>query len=390
MFKKFLFNLSHWCLNYDDYKVEKGMVLWKERERMKNKIAQRGYMEKGDLAFYYRHPLRGDIRKQEVRTSGSTGKPIRFWCDSGRIASSLALVESRFESLGLTSGDIFMRLWYPTTGHTKWQILKEKFFRWYTNEKFFSYFDLISGEKTAQDFIDFVNEHKPDFLEGYAGGIVAIASYIVKNKINVHPIRVIVTGAGMVHQEQHELIEEAFGCKHYDRYGCSEFGEIAHQIGDDYYEPNPFLRIYVSKNLKDFYALDDAPDGEYEIFISDPRNQCTFFWKYRMNDVVSVKKGKIVAITGRTEKMYEISRGEFIPTGFFYQSMKDFILDQWQIELDKTSRTLFVRTLPRELTREEKNTFEKYFGKNKFKFMYECGNFSTVGRRKKMEEIIVR
>jgi phenylacetate-CoA ligase len=346
-------------------------------------------MEKSDLAFYYLYPKFNSRKKQEVRTSGSTGKPIRFWCDNERIASSLALVDSRFLRLGLTKDDTFMRLWYPTTGHTKIQLLKEKFFRWYTNEKFFSYFALISGEKSMDDFIKFIQDNRPDFIEGYAGGIIATASYIIKHKIIIPPVRTIVTGAGMVRKEQHELIEQAFGCRHYDRYGCSEFGEIAHQMGAEYYEQNPFLKIHVSKDLKKFYELSDAPDGDYEIFVTDPRNWCTPFWRYRMNDMVTVNNGKIVAISGRTETMYEISPGEFLPTGFFYQAMKDFILDQWQIELDTRSRVMQVRSVPTELDDRQRIAFEKYFGKDKFKFVYSSDGFSTVGRRRKIEEIIV-
>lgn len=388
--KKILFNLSHWCLNYDDYENEKSRIIEVETENKKEEIRKRGYMEKSDLSFFYEYPMGSNLKKQEIRTSGSTGHPIRFWCDSRRIASSLALVDYRFKQIGLKEKDVFMRFWYPTTGHTKLQILKEKLFRWYTKEKFFSYFDLINGEKTIVDFINFVNKHKPDFIEGYAGGIVAVASYIKDNKILVNPVKTIVTGAGMVKPKQHELIEETFRCKHYDRYGCSEFGEIAHQIGEGYYETNPFLTIYLSNDLKKFYSLKEAKDGDYEIFITDPRNMCTPFWRYRMNDIVTIKNNKIVQISGRTEKMYEISEGEFVPTGFFYQSMKDFSnIDQWQIELDSKSRNITVRTLPRLLDEDEQRSLEKYFGKNNFTFNYVKNNFTTVGRRQKLEEIIV-
>ena len=390
MFKEILFNLSHWCLDYSDYITEKSRVIRVETENKIKEIHGRGYMEKSDLAFFYQYPTSLFFRKQEIRTSGSTGHPIRFWCDSNRIASSLALVDYRFKQIGLKDDDIFMRFWYPTTGHTKMQILKEKLFRWFTREKFFSYFDLISGKKTVIDFTDFVKKYKPDFIEGYAGGIITIASYIKNNNIVVPPVRTIVTGAGMVKPKQHELIEEAFRCKHYDRYGCSEFGEIAHQIGEEHYELNPLLKICVSRDLKRFYTLDEAKDGEYEVFVTDPRNMCTPFWRYRMNDIVTIKDNRIVQISGRTEKMYEISEEEFVPTGFFYQSMKDFSgLDQWQIELDSKSRNITVRTIPRLLDGEEQKSFEKYFGKKNFKFNYVKDNLSTVGRRHKIEEIIV-
>lgn len=388
MFKKLLFNLSHWCLNYDDYQIEMDRV---EEMEMWEKIYKRGYMEKSDLAFFFEHPTNSDIKKQEVRTSGSTGSPIRFWCDSGRIASSLALVDYRFKQIGLREGDVFMKFWYPTTGHTLIQRLKEKFYRWYNNEKFFSYFDLVNKTKDLGDVVNFISLTLPDFIEGYAGGLIALAAHIKRHNIDVPQVRTIVTGAGMVTEEQHRLIEEVFRCKHYNRYGCSEFGEIAHKIGEELYEQNPFLEIEVSKDLKKFYSLSEAKNGKYEIFVTDYRNKCTPFWKYRMHDIIEVKSGKIAKIIGRTEKVYEIADGEFLPTGFFYQAVKDFTdIAQWQVEIDTKTKTLTLRTNPRELQDNERVAFEKYFGKNKFKIIYESGNFTTIGRREKMAEIIVR
>lgn len=387
LINKILFNLSHWCLNYEDYQREMDSV---EHAEMWQKIHARGYMEKSDLAFFFAHPTCEGVKKQEVRTSGSTGSPIRFWCDSGRIASSLALVDYRFKQLGLRKDDVFMKFWYPTTGHTLWQLLKEKLFRWHTKERFFSYFDLVNKTKTFDDVIGFIRENKPDFVEGYAGGLIALAAYIKEHKIELPKIRTMVTGAGMVTDQQHKLIEEAFGCQHYNRYGCSEFGEIAHKIGGELYEQNPFLHIEVSKDLKTFHPIEKAKNGEYEIFVSDSRNICTPFWRYRMHDVIKVKDGKIAKIIGRTEKVYEIADGEFLPTGFFYQAVKDFTdIVQWQVEIDPKTKTLILRTNPRELNLAEKHAFEKYFGKNKFRFLYESGNFTTVGRREKMAEIIV-
>lgn len=380
--KKLLFNLSHWCLKYEDYlEAEKSV-----RKKVCNNT--KDYQEKSDLEFYFDNPM-CDCPKQEVRTSGSTGTPIRFWCNKERIASSLALVDYRFKQLGLKKDDVFMKFWYPTTGHTFTQILKEKLFRLLTKEKFFSYFDLVNGTKTVDDFIDYVNKEKPDFIEGYAGGLISIASYILDNNRYIHSPRTIVTGAGMVTYKQHELIEKAFDCKHYDRYGCSEFGEIAHQLGNGYYEPNPYLFIEVSEDLKKFIPLEDAKDGEYEIFVSDYRNTCTPFERYRMHDIVRVQDGKIIGIAGRTEKMYKLSDGRFLPTGFFYQAVKDFTdIHQWQVEIDNDWITL--RTMPRTLNAKERKQFEKYFGDNKFSFRYEQGNFITIGRREKIQEVIVR
>lgn len=372
LLKTLKFNLTHWCLTHKDY--TKSM-----REHVEDIVREKGYMEKSDLKWFYDYPVKG--KKQEVRTSGSTGSPVKFWCTPERIASSLALVDYRFAQLGKTEDTRFMRLWYPTTGHKWYQTLKEKLFRKQTNEIFFSYFDLAKDKKGIMDFVEEVNYSQPEFIEGYAGGIIATASWLKANKLFVKT-DVIVTGAGMVTKKQHDLIEERFQCRHYDRYGCSEFGEIAHQLGNGYYEPNPSIFIQVSDNLEDFYDLEDANDGYYEIFITDHRNEQTPFRMYRMNDIVHVVNHKIVAIEGRTEEV--LTMGEkTLPTGIFYQALKDFEIDQWQIEVSHECITL--HSTP-ELADKDKKKFEKYF--HGYKFKYVEGDFITVGRRKKIKEII--
>lgn len=374
LFKAIKFNLSHWCITYDDYCREM-------RENAERLIYERGYMEKSDLKWFYNYPPKG--KKQEVRTSGSTGTPVKFYCNPERIASSLSLVDYRFAQLGKTDETRFMRLWYPTTGHSWWQLLKEKLFRKQTNEIFFSYFDFLE-DKGIEDFCEEVNYSQPEFIEGYAGGIIAAASWLKANNLKCK-VNTIVTGAGMVTEDQHKLIEESFQCKHYDRYGCSEFGEIAHQLGNGYYELNPHLSIELSENLTEFYGLDEVPDGFYEIFITDDRNDMTNFWRYRMNDIVHVVNNKIIAIEGRTEQVYNIN-GKDLPTGAFYQTMKDFEVDQWQVIVDKENLT--VKTTPDILSDKDQKLFQKYF--KGFNIKFEKGNYETVGRRKKIQEVIIK
>lgn len=385
MLKRFMFWLTHWCFNHNDYEE----ALRDAQIAMLNNNGN--YMEKADLAYWYDNPTGGRVRKQEIRTSGSTGTPVRFWCDNKRIASSLALVDLRFKQLGKTKGDVFMRLWYPTTGHTPFQMFKEKLYRKLTNEKFFSYFDLASGEKTLGDLWEYMDRNQPTFIEGYAGGIIALASWLTENKLYPQwKIKCIVTGAGWVTPQQHELIEKAFRCKHRDRYGCSEFGEIAHQIKTLNYTPNPYLEIEVSKDLQNFIHLKDAKDGNYEIFVTDRRNRCTPFRRYRMHDVVKIKNKKIVEIIGRTEKVYTMPDGTALPTGLFYQAMKDFTyINQWQAAVEPDKYAITLRTTPTMLKSKDAKAFVNYFDK-KYDIRFEQGGYEYVGRRKKLQEIIVK
>jgi len=397
---RFVFNLTHWCFDYDEYLDEYKFLdsgsfvnrLEKFNEYVRKNypgIVERGYTDRETLkGFFFSFPKSKKV--QEVRTSGSSGKPFHFWVDSRAMASRFALVDYRFRQIGYKKGDSFVRFWYPTTGHTKIQLLKEKLWRIVNREHFISYFDMVSGKKKMIDYVRFIQKHKPKLIEGYAGGLIAMAEFILEHGIKMPKVEWIVTGAGMVNQKHKKMIEEAFNCSVYDRYGCSEFGEIAHQLpGIDYYESNPYLEIFVATDKK-MYKLHEAPDGEYGIFVTDPRNYATPFWRYRMGDIVKVENGKIIAIKGRAEETMRLPNGDYLPTGFFYQFFKDSAwVDRWQIIYDPAEKELIVKTSPYYLEENLRNVLERQYFRG-IKVKYQIGNFETTGRRKKIQEIIIR
>jgi len=412
MFEEFLFNLCHWCFDYREYKkqyflisllmerhIERKAFNLLELARFKEWVADffgggkvPEFTAKGVLRDFY-HYYKPKWNVQEVRTSGNSGKPFRFWVDCDTLANRFALVDYRFKQIGYERGQSFVKFWYPTTGHGSTQLIKERLWRKINGEHFISYFDMVSGKKKMIDYVNFIKKHKPVLIEGYAGGLVALSNYILENRIRMPKVKYIVTGAGMVTPEQHNLIETAFNGKHYDRYGSSEFGEIAHQLpGISYYDPNPFLEIFVKTEGEPLLKLDQAKDGDYEIFITDPRNYATPFWRYKIGDVVSVKDGKIISIKGRTEEVVRLPNGEYLPTGFFYQFFKDSKnVNQWQIVYNPKKKRMLVRVSPRILEDELKKKFkDKYF--KDVSIEYKLGNFEdfeTVGSRKKIKEIII-
>lgn len=313
--KNKLFNFTHWCFDYKEYqsvlsilRSNKFFDVRTEVDKFERFIADqavdnfpclknKGFTEKSDLKGI-------DLRQQSknqlvVSTSGaSSGVPFKFMVGSEAMASRFALVDYRFEQIGYKQGESRVKIWYPTLKHSRKQLLKEQIRRKLENEHFISYFGIL--DVCLQKYVDFINKHRPILIEGYSRAILKIAEYLNTKNQRPYCPEYIVLAAGATTERERELISEAFlGAAVYDRYGCSEFGEIAHELpATRGYEPNPFLQLYVGDD-KGLVKLEEAQDGEYQLYITDPRNLMTPFWKYKMNDVVVIKDGRIIRVKSK-------------------------------------------------------------------------------------------
>jgi len=317
MMKKFIFNLTHWSYGWDEYQKElakfrAGYDFDKEKRRFNDwvkkrypKIVQRGYTDKEVLSpFFFAPSLKGK-RQKVVSTSGTSSvRGFYFWSDCDTLASRQALWDYRFEQIGFQKGkDKRLKIWYPLLGHKLWQRLKLKLKRKLEKEFFLSYFGIL--ERDLGKGVEFIKKVQPQLIEGYSRAMVLIAEYILKNKIKIDGVKWIVTSAGPTTKAEREMITSAFGAKVYDRYGCSEFGEIAHQLptSGEAYEINPALELYGLKegdDYKNMKKLEKLPDGDYSLFVTDCRNYSTPFWRYEMRDIITVKNGKIVGVKSKT------------------------------------------------------------------------------------------
>jgi phenylacetate-CoA ligase len=68
----------------------------------------------------------------------------------------------------------------------------------------------------------FINERKPPLIVAYVQSAYEFARFVLDNGLSVESPRGIVVSAGTLYQRHREVIEEAFGCKAYNRYGSRE------------------------------------------------------------------------------------------------------------------------------------------------------------------------
>jgi phenylacetate-CoA ligase len=69
------------------------------------------------------------------------------------------------------------------------------------------------------------NSFRPDYIYGYAGIIYDIARCIKERNIKFSKVKKIVTTSERL--DHRKFIEDVFGCKIFDQYGCSEINSVA-------------------------------------------------------------------------------------------------------------------------------------------------------------------
>ncbi len=145
---------------------------------------------------------------------------------------------------------------------------------------------------------------KPHIIYGYPSAIFALAEYIKNNNLTSPKlgIKVIMITAESSSTDQRRLIEEVFGCKTANEYGCSETGGFVYEC--------PEGNWHISSELTFIEFLDQkgkpvSPGERGEIFLTHLRNLYMPLIRYRVGDIGGPLAGKCDC--GRNLPLMEVS-----------------------------------------------------------------------------------
>jgi phenylacetate-CoA ligase len=221
-------------------------------------------------------------------TSGSTGQSLSlFYCTEQESYSEAARWRAK-DWWGIKIGSPQVSIWgRPYTGHL--DKISQSIKSYLMNTLIFSAFD-IKKNKIAEIW-DKVSRFKPSILYGYPSAIYILADYVKKNGINGCDlgIKVAMITAESSNSLQRELIEEVFGCKTANEYGCSETGGFVYEC--------PHGSWHISSELTFIEFLDSAGSpvkfGQPgEIVVTHLRNGYMPLIRYRVGDIGSPVAGK--------------------------------------------------------------------------------------------------
>ncbi|MDD4005509.1 MAG: aminotransferase class I/II-fold pyridoxal phosphate-dependent enzyme [Elusimicrobiaceae bacterium] len=166
-----------------------------------------------------------------LATTGSTGTPFSFPLDTAAARERMGCLLSATRWYGHDLGLKNARFW--RTSETK--ALADRIKQNLLGRRLeLSIYDAANpagsflDEARIAGYLDALRRHRPGYIDGYVSALVLVSDYMLEHNVTDIRPRAVVTGAEYLSPEARRLIEKAFACPVYNRYGGTENSLIAH------------------------------------------------------------------------------------------------------------------------------------------------------------------
>jgi phenylacetate-CoA ligase len=202
------------------------------------------------------------------------------------------------------------------------------------------------SDETLDQFVRAIEDFQPILLDGYAESFNFLARYLKeKGRLKLSP-KGIISSAQTLPEGSRKIIEDAFGCKVFDKYGSREFSGIAYEC-DAHQGHHVVGEGYLVEVLADGKPAQPGEIGE--VVITDLNNYCLPFIRYRIGDLAEALdpaercpcgRGlpRLGKIEGRVQSIIIGSRGQYVPGTFFAHVLKDYDHAIRQFQIVQTER----------------------------------------------------
>jgi phenylacetate-CoA ligase len=327
--------LRHCYRNVPYYRAKmKELNLRPEDIRGQGDLHKLPFLTKADIRSHLYFDIMSENHNKaevlKITTSGSTGEPFVCYADRAQLEFRWAATLRAQEWTGYRFGDPTVRLWHQTIGMTKSQATREHLDARLSNRTFIPVFEL--SDKNLKEMAQKIAEARPVLMDGYAEALNFLAHYLKDTgTLSVRP-RALMSSAQTLPQASRQLIQEAFGCKVFDKYGSREFSGVAYEC-EAHAGHHTVAEGYLVEILRDG---EPAKPGEIgEVVITDLNNYCMPFIRYRIGDLAEAMdpfeactcgRGapRIGAIQGRVQSIIQGTDGRYLPGSFFTHYLKEF------------------------------------------------------------------
>jgi phenylacetate-CoA ligase len=289
-----------------------------------------------------------------ISTSGSTGEPLVVYADRWQLEERWAATLRAQEWTGYRFGDRAVRLWHQALGLRARQKWQERADAAFCRRKFVPVFEL--SDARLGSVLGEMRDWQPVLVDGYAEALVLLARYQLSRREEPVRPRAIMSSAQTLPPSDRALVQEAFQCPVFDKYGAREFSGVAYEC--EMHDGHHVVEGYLVEILRDGEPV--APGETGEIVITDLSNRCLPFIRYRIGDLgVAVDPDRVCAcgrslprignIEGRVQSIVQGRDGRYLPGTYFAHYLKDF--DHWvrgfQVVQEEPDRIVF-RLVPAE------------------------------------------
>ena len=310
----------------------------------------------------------------KITTSGSTGEPFVCYADRQQLEFRWAATLRSQEWTGYRFGDPCVRLWHQTLGMSPSQIRKEKADALFLRRKFVPVFEM--REEILPDVVRQVSDWKPTLVDGYAEALNLLGQFIKVYGGLEHRPRGVMSSAQTLPDNSRAIIEEAFGCRVFDKYGGREFSGIAYEC-EAHQGHHVVSEGFIVEILRD--GRPAAPGEVGEVVITDLNNYCMPFIRYRIGDLAEAVDDtqpcpcgrglpRIGRIEGRVQSIIQGTDGRYLPGTFFAHYLKeyDYAFKLYQVVQEEPEAMIFKvvkgSRYSDDVLQEVLATFRKYLG----------------------------
>jgi phenylacetate-CoA ligase len=196
--------------------------------------------------------LSSDYKKEDLtpaKTGGSTGVSLQVFCDARGIEMRNAAALRSDEWSGWQLGEPHGAIWgNPPVATTFKNKVRTTF------KDRYIYLDTMKIDTAAMDtFVDQWRGLRPGMLFGHAHSIFILAENLLERGIKIQPTGIIATSMMLIPSER-KVIEEAFGIKVTNRYGCEEVSLISCEC-----EEHHGMHLNADHNIVEFLRDDGTP-----------------------------------------------------------------------------------------------------------------------------------
>ena len=212
-----------------------------------------------------------DVSKLRVkRTSGSTGVPLTIRIDEPAVQWKYACTLRSDQWSGWRLGQRVAKVWgNPEYRHFGW---KGRLRNALLDRAV--YLDTLNlNSDRIREFTHSIRRHRPGLIFGHAHSLYLLACQLKKAGVSDIRPHGIISTAMLLHDWQRSVIEQVFGCKVTNRYGCEEVSLIASEC-----EAHQGLHF----NSDSIYA---EPNGG-QLLVTDLTNHAMPLIRYQIGDVV--------------------------------------------------------------------------------------------------------
>lgn len=216
---------------------------------------------------------------QKAKTGGSTGKALELYFteECSELRNACARRHDRWT--GWEPGEPIAACWGNPRLPETW---KQKLKQWLLQP--IIYLDTMSvNESSVRAFVKQWQRVKPTLLFGHAHSIYILARYLRDMNIDTLRPKGILSSSMMLIPSERKFIEQVFGLKVIDRYGCEEVGLIACEC-----DKHEGMHLNIEHLFIEFLRDDGSPCAPGEpgkIVITDLMNLAMPLIRYQVEDV---------------------------------------------------------------------------------------------------------